>query len=78
MVAPGRGHVLGGGLRALLEPPIHEGVRWPSRDRIARRVPRGNQSKPTVLWLLKGERVVALTATGARLSGGLMFYRRDR
>jgi hypothetical protein len=28
------------------------------------------------LWLLKGERVVALTATETRLSGGLTFYRK--
>jgi hypothetical protein len=30
-----------------------------------------------LLWLLKGERVVTFTATEARLSGGLMFYRED-
>jgi hypothetical protein len=29
-----------------------------------------------LIWTLKGERVVALTATGARLSGGLTIYRR--
>jgi hypothetical protein len=29
-----------------------------------------------MLWFLKGERVVALTATAARFSGGLAFYRR--
>jgi hypothetical protein len=28
-----------------------------------------------LIWMLKGERFVALTATGARLSGGLAFYR---
>jgi hypothetical protein len=29
-----------------------------------------------LIWLLKGERVVALTAIGARLSGGLTFHRK--
>lgn len=29
-----------------------------------------------LIWLLEGERVVALIATGARLSGGLTFYRK--
>jgi hypothetical protein len=29
-----------------------------------------------LIWLLKDERVVALTATGAKLSGGLTFYRK--
>ena len=29
-----------------------------------------------LLWMLQGECVVALTATGARLSGGLTIYRR--
>jgi hypothetical protein len=29
-----------------------------------------------LLWMLNGERVVALTATEARLSGGLMYYRK--
>jgi hypothetical protein len=29
-----------------------------------------------LIWMLRGERVVALTVTGARLSGGLRFYRR--
>jgi hypothetical protein len=29
-----------------------------------------------LLWMLKGERVVEVTATGARLSGGLTFYRK--
>jgi hypothetical protein len=29
-----------------------------------------------LIWMLQGERVVALTATGARLSGGLKFYRK--
>jgi hypothetical protein len=30
-----------------------------------------------LIWMLKGERLVALTATGARLSGGLTFYRKN-
>ena len=29
-----------------------------------------------LLWMLKGEHVVALTSTEARLSGGLAYYRR--
>ena len=29
-----------------------------------------------MLWFLKGERVVALTTTAARFSGGLASYRR--
>jgi hypothetical protein len=29
-----------------------------------------------LIWMLQDERVVALTAIGARLSGGLTFYRR--
>jgi hypothetical protein len=28
-----------------------------------------------LIWLLRGERVVTFTATEARLSGGLTFYR---
>jgi hypothetical protein len=31
-----------------------------------------------LLWMLQGERVVALTATGARLSGGLAFHRKGK
>ena len=31
-----------------------------------------------VLGMLKGERVVALTATEAKLSGGLRYYRKGR
>jgi hypothetical protein len=27
-------------------------------------------------WMLKGERVIAVTETAARLSGGLSFYQR--
>jgi hypothetical protein len=38
--------------------------------------PMARYDRMGLLWLLKGERVVALTATEARLSGGLMFYRR--
>jgi hypothetical protein len=29
-----------------------------------------------LLWMLKGQRVLALTARGARLSDGLRFYRK--
>ena len=29
-----------------------------------------------LIWMLKGERVAALTAAEARLSGGLTFYRK--
>jgi len=29
-----------------------------------------------LIWMLKGERVVALTATEAKFSGGLTFYRK--
>jgi hypothetical protein len=36
--------------------------------------PMARYDRMGLIWLLKGERVVALTATGARLSGELMFY----
>jgi hypothetical protein len=29
-----------------------------------------------LIWMRRGERVVALTAIGARLSGGLTFYQK--
>jgi hypothetical protein len=37
--------------------------------------PMARYDQMGLIWMLKGERVVALTATGARLSGGLTFYR---
>jgi hypothetical protein len=37
--------------------------------------PMARYDRMGLIWLLKGERVVALTTTGARLSGGLTFYR---
>jgi hypothetical protein len=36
--------------------------------------PMARYDRMGLCWLLKGERVVALTATEARLSGGLIFY----
>ena len=30
-----------------------------------------------LIWMLKAERVIALTATEARLSGGLAYYRKS-
>ena len=38
--------------------------------------PTARYDRMGMLWFLKGERVVALTATAARFSGGLAFYRR--
>jgi hypothetical protein len=38
--------------------------------------PMGRYDRMGLIWLLKGERVVALTTIGARLSGGLTFYRK--
>jgi hypothetical protein len=38
--------------------------------------PMTSYNRMGLLWMLKGERVVALTVTGARLSGGLTFYRK--
>ena len=38
--------------------------------------PMARYDRMGFIWLLKGERVVALTATGAKLSGGLTFYGR--
>jgi hypothetical protein len=36
--------------------------------------PMARYDRMGLIWMLKGERVVALTAIGARLSGGLRFY----
>jgi hypothetical protein len=38
--------------------------------------PMARYDRRGLIWLLKGERVVALTATEAKLSGGLTFYRK--
>jgi hypothetical protein len=38
--------------------------------------PLARYDRMGLLWMLKGERVVALTAAAARLSAGLSFYRR--
>ena len=38
--------------------------------------PMARHDRVGPLWMLQGERVVALTATGARLAGGLTFYRK--
>ena len=38
--------------------------------------PMARYDRMGLIWMLKGEYVVALTATGARLSGGLTFYRK--
>jgi hypothetical protein len=40
--------------------------------------PMAQYDRMGLLWMLKGEHVVALTAIGARLSGGLTYYRRGR
>jgi hypothetical protein len=39
--------------------------------------PMARYDRMGLLWMLKGERIVAPTATEARLSGGLTFYRRS-
>jgi hypothetical protein len=39
-------------------------------------VPMARYDRMGLIWVLKGERVVALTTTGARLSSGLTFYRK--
>jgi hypothetical protein len=36
--------------------------------------PMGRYDRMGLIWLLKGERVVSITATEARLSGGLTYY----
>ena len=38
--------------------------------------PMARYDRMGLIWMLRGEHVVALTATGARLSGGLKFCRR--
>jgi hypothetical protein len=38
--------------------------------------PMARSDRMGLVWMLKGERVVTLTATEARLSGGLTFYRK--
>jgi hypothetical protein len=40
------------------------------------KAPMARYDRMGLIWMLKGERVVALTATAARLSGGLTFYRK--
>ena len=39
--------------------------------------PLARYDRMGLIWMPKGECVVALTATGARLSDGLRFYRED-
>jgi len=38
--------------------------------------PMARYDRMGLLWMLKGQRVVALTGRGAKLSGGLTFYRK--
>ena len=38
--------------------------------------PMARYDRMGLIWMVKSERVVDLTATGGRLSGGLMFYRK--
>ena len=38
--------------------------------------PMARYDRMGLLWILKDEQVVSLTATGARLSGGLTFHRK--
>jgi hypothetical protein len=38
--------------------------------------PLARYDRMGLIWMVKSERVVDLTATGGRLSGGLMFYRK--
>jgi hypothetical protein len=38
--------------------------------------PMARYDRMGLIWMLKGERVVEVTATGARLSGGLTFDRK--
>ena len=58
----------------------HEAERlgWRSADLfgLVRTAPMARYDCMGLLWLLKGERVVALTATEAKLSGGLTVYRK--
>jgi hypothetical protein len=55
-----------------------EALGWPATDLFGLRPthPTVRYDRMGMLWFLKGERVVALTATAARFSGGLAFYRR--
>jgi hypothetical protein len=39
--------------------------------------PMARYDRMELVWMLKGERIVALTATEAKLSGGLTFYRKS-
>ena len=39
--------------------------------------PMARYDRMGLIWMLKGERVAAITATAARLSGGLTFYRKS-
>jgi len=38
--------------------------------------PMARYDRMGLIWMLKGERVVALAATEVKLSGGLTFYRK--
>ena len=38
-------------------------------------MPMARYDRMGLLWILKNERVIALTATEARLAGGLTYYR---
>ena len=55
-----------------------EALGWPAAALFGLRPthPTARYDRMGMLWFLKGERVVALTATAARFSGGLAFYRR--
>jgi len=55
-----------------------EALGWPAADLLGLHPthPTARYDRMGMLWFLKGERVVALTATVARLSGGLAFRRR--
>jgi hypothetical protein len=40
------------------------------------RAPMARYDRMGLIWMLKGERIVAITNLAERLSGGLSFYRR--
>jgi hypothetical protein len=57
-----------------------ERLGWPAKELFGLHpiAPMARYDRMGLLWMLKGEHVVALTATEARLSGGLRFSRAPR
>ena len=54
---------------------LHERLGW--GDRLHPDAPMARYDRMGLIWMLKAERVIALTATEARLSGGLAYCRKS-